>query len=90
MIKLFNLLKSSGAFVIYIWLATTIVGLLSWIYTSRMSKPSIKSDLISYKSIEFVIWLSKPLPVIAFIVLLIIAILITIDWVKDKGSSKRK
>lgn len=81
----FNLLKSSGAFVIYIWLATILVGVISWIFTSRMTNPSIKSDLIMYKSVEFVIWLSKPLPVIAFIVLLIIAILITIDWLKSKS-----
>ena len=89
MIKLFNLLKSSGAFVIYIWLATTIVGLLSWIYTSRMSKSSIKSDLMIDRLIEFF----KPSPIllwIGFTVVLIIAILLTIDWVKDKGSSKRK
>ena len=81
----FNLLKSSGAFVIYIWLATILVGVISWIFTSRMTNPSIKSDLIMYKSVEFVIWLSKPLPVIAFIVFLIIAILITIDWLKSKS-----
>ena len=89
MIKLFNLLKSSGAFIIYIWLATTIVGLLSWIYTSRLSKPSIKSDLMIARLIEFF----KPSPIflwIGFTIVLIIAILVTIDWVKDKGSSKRK
>ncbi|MFW2451764.1 hypothetical protein ACN0TX_12005 [Staphylococcus cohnii] len=89
MIKLFNLLKSSGAFIIYIWLATTIVGLLSWNYTSRLSKPSIKSDLMIDRLFEFF----KPSPIllwIGFTVVLIIAILLTIDWVKDKGSSKRK
>ena len=89
MIKLFNLLKSSGAFVIYFWLGTTIVGLLSWIYTSRLSKSSIKSDLMIDGLIEFF----KPSPIIlwiGFTIVFIIAILVTIDWVKDKGSSKRK
>ena len=43
--KIIKLLKSSGAFVIYIWLATTIIGLLSWSYTSSMTKSTFKSDL---------------------------------------------
>lgn len=88
MIKLFNLLKSSGAFVIYIWLATTIVGLLSWIYTSRMSKPSIKSDLMIDRLIEFF----KPSPIllwIGFTVVLIITILITISWLNNKHKKRK-
>lgn len=79
--KLLNLLKSSGAFIIYIWLATTFVGILSWLLTSRMTKTSIKSDIMIYRLIEFF----KPSPIIiwvSFIVVLIIAILITIDWLK--------
>jgi hypothetical protein len=90
MIKLFNLLKSSGAFVIYFWLTTTFVGLFFWFVTPSLMNSVTKSDSEMYILLNFVIWLFKPVPVIVFIVFLIITILITISWLKDKGSSKRK
>jgi hypothetical protein len=49
-----------------------------------MGKHSIKSDLTIVKVMEFF----KPLPSIiwlAFVVVLIVAILITIDWFKTKN-----
>ena len=57
--------------------------LLSWSYTSSMTKSTFKSDLKIDRWIEF----AKPSPVIlwiAFTVVVIIAILITIDWLKSK------
>ena len=84
MSKLINLLKSSGAFVIYFWLTTTFVGLFFWFVTPILLNPVTKSESDMYILINFVIWLLKPVPVILFIVFLIITILITISWLKSK------
>lgn len=89
MSKLINLLKSSGALVIYFWLATTFVGVFSLFVAPSLMNPITKSDSEMYILMGFVIWLFKPVPMIAFIVFLIITILITISWLNNKHKKRK-
>lgn len=82
--KFFKLLKSSGALVIYFWLATTFVGVLSLFVAPSLMNSVTVSDSEMYISIGLINWFGEPLPKIVFIVMIIIAILITLAWLKSK------
>lgn len=84
--KLMKIFKSYGALVIYVWFSVLIVGALTTLLTFR--KTNIEEENTEFGStIVRLLGVFQPSPIILwilFLVVVVVATIFTITWIKSK------